>query len=88
MSRVTFTSSKKCGYQTRVTFAVSSFGPGKGEPPMKKLNAALLLVGVLAMAMPATAAPSAGDHDSAFVRLLRSVVRIVHILDVPILPQP
>ena len=55
---------------------------------MRKLNAALLLVGVLALAMPATAAPRTGGGDSIVSRLLRAVVRIVHDLDGPIVTRP
>jgi len=76
------------GAETLVTSAVSSVWPGKGERPMKKMKAALLLAGVLALAMPATAAPRSGGDDSTIARLIRSVVRIVHLFDAPILTRP
>lgn len=55
---------------------------------MKRIKATLLLVTVLALAVPAFGAPRGGDGDSILDRLVRSFGRFVHVFAEPQSPPP
>jgi hypothetical protein len=55
---------------------------------MKKLNTSLLLVLTIALAAPAFGAARDGDGGSFLDRLVRSLHRIVHTFEGPMIPPP
>jgi len=55
---------------------------------MKKMNAVLLLIAILALALPASASPRNGGGDSILGRLLQRLTQVIHTLEGPMIPPP